>query len=370
MKKKIVQLIPRLSFGGAEVFCIQLSNELAKNPDHEVSLISMYDHGDGMLPLSRISDKVQFISLGKKSGPDISIPGKLFKALEKIQPDVVHTHMHTLYYSLYAFKKLKKNIKRVHTLHNLAKKESWWIVRQLYRNYFRKHYIIPVSISDEVLLTALKIYGSGANVLIHNGSEPVSASPLLETERLKIASLKTTDQTIVFINVARITKQKNQQLLLESMAALHAEGKDAIAVILGDCLPADQALYDQLLAIKPPNVYFLGKVDNIGDYLFQANAFVLSSIYEGLPISLLESLSIGLVPVCTAVGGVKDVVNEKIGFLSDEVTKVSFLKALKEFMSLPQDEMDMKRNACRELFQNEYSMEHCASKYCKLYFNQ
>ena len=369
MKKKIVQLIPRLSFGGAEVFCIQLSNELAKNADYDVTLISMYDHAEGMLPLSRISEKVKFISLGKKSGPDISIPGKLYKALEKIQPDVVHTHMHTLYYSLYAFKKLKQNIRRIHTLHNLAQKESWWIVRQLYQNYFRQQYIIPVSISDEVLITAKKIYGNGANALIHNGSEPITQSPLLEDARDKILSLKTNPETIVFINVARITTQKNQKLLLESMAALYAEGKNAIAVILGDCLPGDQAIYDQLLSIKPPNVHFLGKVDNIGDYLFQANAFVLSSIYEGLPISLLESLSIGLVPVCTAVGGVKDVVNEKIGFLSDEVSKSSFVDALKFFLDLSQDEIDTRKIACKELFQNEYSMEQCAAKYCKLYFN-
>ena len=370
MKKKIVQLIPRLSFGGAEVFCIQLSNELAMDPGNEVFLISMYDHGEGMLPLSRIHENVQFISLGKKSGPDISIPGKLYKALEKIQPDVVHTHMHTLYYSLFAYKKLKKKIKRIHTLHNLAQKESWWIVRQLYQNYFRKKYIIPVSISEEVLITAKKIYGNGASELIHNGSIPITKSPMFENAREKIISLKNSPETKVFINVARITKQKNQKLLLESMAQLHTENENVIAVVLGDCLPVDQAIYDQLLSIKPPNVHFLGKVDNIGDYLFQADAFVLSSIYEGLPISLLESLSIGLVPVCTAVGGVKDVVKEHIGFLSGEVSTVSFTDTLKKFISASQIEIDKKREACKALFQNEYSMEQCAEKYIKLYFNQ
>ena len=154
------------------------------------------------------------------------------------------------------------------------------------------------------------------------------------------------------------------------MAQLHTENENVIAVVLGDCLPVDQAIYDQLLSIKPPNVHFLGKVDNIGDYLFQADAFVLSSIYEGLPISLLESLSIGLVPVCTAVGGVKDVVKEHIGFLSGEVSTVSFTDTLKKFISASQIEIDKKREACKALFQNEYSMEQCAEKYIKLYFNQ
>ena len=41
---KIVQMVPALGWGGAQVFCIQLCNELAKNPGYEVTLISMYHH--------------------------------------------------------------------------------------------------------------------------------------------------------------------------------------------------------------------------------------------------------------------------------------------------------------------------------------
>lgn len=367
MKRKIVQMIPRLSFGGAEVFCIQLSNELARDPDVEVTLISMYDHGEGMLPLSRIHDQVRFITLGKKSGPDISIPQKVYNVLAGIQPDVVHTHMHTLYYSLYAFKKIKKPFRKIHTLHNLAKKESWWIVRQLYQGFFRSKFIIPVSISEEVLHTAKKIYGEGASPLIHNGTVPISASSQLESVRQNIAKLKPTEKTKVFLNVARITKQKNQQLLLESMATLEKEGMDAIALILGDCLPGDQPLFEQLKKIKPGNVHFLGKVNNIGDYLLCADAFVLSSIYEGLPISLLESMSAGLVPICTAVGGVKDIIDEKTGFLST-VDLFSFTHTLKAFLALNEHEVGKRKQACQILFQQEYSMERCAEKYKRLYF--
>ncbi len=367
MKKKIVQMIPRLSFGGAEVFCIQLSNELAKNPDFDVSLISMYDHGEGMLPLSRIHENVRFISLGKKSGPDLTMPGKIRTILAKIQPDVVHTHMHTLYYSLYAFKKIKKPIRKIHTLHNLATKESWWIVRQLYQGYFRSKYIIPVSISEEVLHTAKKVYGESASALIHNGTFPITATPQLDTVAQQIAALKPTPKTKVFLNVARITKQKNQQLLLECMAVLEKENVDAIALILGDCLPGDQALYEQLKKIKPGNVHFLGKVDNIGDYLLQADAFVLSSIYEGLPISLLESMSVGLIPVCTAVGGVKDIVSTDLGILSPG-DPGSFTQALKTFLAMDEQEIEKRKQACRTLFQREFSMERCAEKYIQLYF--
>ena len=79
-----------------------------------------------------------------------------------------------------------------------------------------------------------------------------------------------------------------------------------------------------LVANKPPNVYFLGKVTNVSDYLLCADAFVLTSIFEGLPISLLEALSAGVIPVCTPVGGIINIVTKNIGFLSEDVSKDAY----------------------------------------------
>ena len=100
---KIVQVIPALGLGGAQVFCIQLCNELANYPEYEVTLISMYDHVPGKhLPLSMLSNKVKFVCLGKKSGIDPKMFLKIYKTLKDIKPDVVHTHLHAGYYCFYA----------------------------------------------------------------------------------------------------------------------------------------------------------------------------------------------------------------------------------------------------------------------------
>ena len=167
--------------------------------------------------------------------------------------------------------------------------------------------------------------------------------------------------------MARISPQKNQRLLLDCMATLEKDGENVIALILGDALPDDKPMMEQLIANKPGNVHFMGKVKNVGDYYLNADAFVLSSIYEGLPISLLEALSVGAIPICTPAGGIVNIVQNDIGFLSKEINYATFLDAMKNYLHSGKDEIEKMKINCIELYQKEFSMESCAKKYIELY---
>lgn len=363
---KIVQMVPALGWGGAQVFCIQLCNELAKRPGYEVTLISMYHHVPGKhLPLSMLDSQVKFISLGKKPGIDVTMFFKIYKTLKKIKPDVVHTHLHSGYYCFYSYRMLKYPFKKVHTLHNLAKEDAPPHGRKMFKYFFRKGIIEAVTISEEVHKSAVEEYGQYIKTLIPNGSNEVKATEAFKETEARISALKKDSSTKVLLNVARITKQKNQQLLLDVMRMLEKE--NIIAVILGDYVDDDKEIYDQLIANKPPNVHFLGKVSNVSDYYLCADAFVLTSIFEGLPISLLEALSAGVIPVCTPVGGIINIVTTNIGFLSEAVTKESFYTALKNYLSADSAAIQSMKTNGRELYNSEFSMESCASTYDTLY---
>ncbi len=363
---KIVQMVPALGWGGAQVFCIQLCNELAKRPGYEVTLISMYHHVPGKhLPLSMLDSKVKFITLGKKPGIDTSMFIKIYKTLKNIKPDVVHTHLHSGYYCFYSYLRLKYPYKKVHTLHNLAKEDAPPHGRKMFKYFYKKGIIEAVTISEEVHKSALEEYGPCIKTLIPNGSNEVQPTEAFKETEIKINALKKNAGTKVLLNVARITKQKNQQLLLHVMRELEAE--NVIAVILGDYVGDDKEIYDQLIAGKPANVHFLGKVSNVSDYYLCSDAFVLTSIFEGLPISLLEALSAGVVPVCTPVGGIINIVTKNIGFLSDAVNKESFSAALKDYLYAENSVIQALKNNCKELYKDEFSMKGCASKYDALY---
>lgn len=90
-----------------------------------------------------------------------------------------------------------------------------------------------------------------------------------------------------------------------------------------------------LIANKPHKIFFLRRVDNISDYLLNAAAFVLSSIFERAPIRLLEALSAGRAPICTPVGGIKNVITKDTGFFSAEVSEAAYTAALKAYLPTP-----------------------------------
>lgn len=364
--RKIVQVLPALGLGGAQVFCIQLCNELVRTHGYDVTLVSMYHHKPNKhLPLHLLDKNVKFVTLGKRPALDPAMFFKLQKLIEQQKPDVVHTHLHAGYYCFLGYLKHKNGFKKVHTFHNLVKRDSPWLGRQAFKYFFKNRIITPVSISEEVFKGAVEEYGECIKVLIENGSEPVKPTALFEETTAKINALKKNKDTKVLVNVARISAQKNQQLLQESMRRLKEE--NVICLIIGDYVPDDKKIYDALLEHKPDNVFFIGKVNNVSDYLLNADAFVLSSIFEGAPISLLEALSAGVVPVCTPVGGLKNVITKDIGFLSTEISADAYTAALKAYLGASPEIIKQLQENGKALFDKAYSMRHCAAQYEALY---
>jgi len=359
---KIIQIIFTLNQGGAERFVLDLSNELSQR--HDVHLFIIRDEEDkNDFFKNELDEKVNYRSLGFQYGFKPFDYLKIYKLIKEEKPDVVHCHMNTILLVLLPSIFLRK-IKFFHTVHNDAKKEAKnFLFSRLRKFFYQKSLIHPITISKESKDSFLKFYGFDNSTLIYNGRKFLEKTRDFFKVKSEIEALKEAPTDLVFLHVARFNEQKNQFMLIQVFNLLIREKNGIILLIVGMGFDFEEA--EELVATAGKGIYFLGEKTNVADYYHSADAFCLSSHFEGMPISLLEALACGCVPICTPVGGIANVVKNGVsGYLSKDTSEKSYYLAVKEFLK-NQDSID--RNGLRVYFEKNFSIKKCAELYEKTF---
>jgi len=358
---KIIQIIPTLNSGGGEKFGVDLSNELSLK-GNDVILIIISKINKKSILYNKISKDIKLISLNKQKGFDPFIILKLYNIIKTEKPDIVHTHLRSLIYS-FPINIILKN-KVIHTVHSLANKEASGIKQNIYKILFKKFNFTPVAIGNTVLDSITNTYNLNPP-LIYNGVPNLKKSNAFLKVREEIKNYKLTENTIVFVHVARLSTEKNQLMLIEAVDKLKKENNDIILIIIGS---KNTDLYANkcISSIKNKSfIHYLGEKDNISDYLLNANALCLSSIYEGLPLIILEAMSIGLPVLSTPAGGVPDVIhNGQNGYLSNGFNAQEYTIILELFLKKYNS---FNTNRIISIFEHKYTIQKCTNNYIDLY---
>lgn len=353
-KMKIVQIIPQLSSGGAERFVVDLSNELSRRHD-VVLVVSHALTGQNAFYLPEVSERVKVCSLNKKLGFDTAYLYRLYKTIKKESPNVVHTHVESFaHFAL--LKWLFPRVQFVHTVHSDAQFEAGGRLKTLLKRlFFRKGWCKAATISKKSDISLKEFYGNDiSSSLIYNG---------------RTLSIEWSDKEIVpriegrcnFVSIAHISPVKNHLLLCSAVDQLTKKGAPIELYMFGRFV--DENIINGIKALNNPHIHMLGEVENPRQYLRNADVFCMSSVIEGMPISLIEALSCGLTPICTAVGGIVDVVEDgKNGFLSQDMTVESYVKAIERYLALADSQKEEMKQQSIESAQ-KYSIEECAKQY-------
>ena len=305
---KVLQVIPYFCFGGAETMCENLTYALMEQ-GHQVTVVSLYAE---RTPISQRMEQagVKLLYLDKKLGLDLSMVTKLKAIMKQERPDVIHTHLDVVKYAVAAAK--LAGIKRcIHTVHNVADKEAEGTVQKIInKTYFFLGWATPVALSPEVQRTIGEFYGmcKCKVPMIYNG---VDLSRCIPKESYSAR------KPFTFVHIGRFNEQKNHKGLLDAFRTVLQQYPDCRLNLLGDGeLLEDTKTYAQQLKIAE-KVHFLGSSSNIYPYLHEADAFLLPSNYEGMPMTIIEAMGTGLPVVATAVGGVPDMIaNGESGLLT------------------------------------------------------
>lgn len=359
---KIFEIIPQLSSGGAERFTIDLCNELSKK--HEVTLVVLHSVEKFGFYADELASNVRLVSMDKRMGFDISLLFRLWRLIKKEKPDVVHTHLNgIIYISLSAA--INRRVVYCHTVHTTADKEAGsFVCRGVRRLLFKTKLSIPITISEESHRSFLDFYGIDAP-LIDNGRNVPADLALSASVVDEFKKYRRTDKTRVLVCLARMYPVKRHTLLAKVTARLYAEGYDFTVLAIGSTSQID--IVEEVKSLKSENFYILGERKNPLEYLKAADAYALCSSYEGLPISLIEALGVGAVPVCTPVGGIVNLVhNGENGILAAGLEEDDYYNAMKRFLDLDDEALCAMSKKAKESYA-PFSMTECAQKYVSLF---
>jgi len=311
---KVVQIVPLLSPGGAERVAVHLARGLNRRR-YEMLVISFSGRVGCDLDHMLEEADIEARYLGKHPGFDYRVYSRLDGVLKEYKPDVIHTHLHVLRYALPSML-LMKRAAMVHTVHNLAEREIEPRGRLIQR-YALTHGVKPVAVAEEVAASIEGLYGIRSCQVISNGiPTDLYANPQTPRKEWR-AKEGFKDDDILFVCVARFWPQKNHALLLKSFALGPASDPRAHLVLVGEGdLRAELEEQARKLNVAG-KVHFLGLRSDVPDILGAMDAFVLSSDYEGNPLSVMEAMASGLPIVSTAAGGVPNLFEAgKEGFLT------------------------------------------------------
>ncbi len=353
---KILQVIPYFCFGGAEIMCENLTYAL-QNLGHEVCVVSLYDE---RTPISERMKQagIRILYLDKKRGPDISMVPKLARVMKREKPDAVHTHLDVIKYAA-AAAKLAGVKTCVHTVHSVADKEAEGPVQKLInQTYFRLGWSTPVALSPEVQTSVAGFYGiSRQNIpVIYNG---IDLSKCIEKDSYAAGD------TVTLLHVGRFDVPKNHAGLLKAFQRLHAACPQCRLQLVGDG-DLRGAMEDLARELEITDfVRFFGMQADVYPYLHQADIFVLPSIYEGNPMTILEAMGTGLPIVATAVGGIPDMLQNGRNALLVSCETDAVCEACQTLIA--DEGLRMRLGQQAKLDSSRFSSQYMAQRYCECY---
>lgn len=332
---KIVQLIPELNEGGVERGVVELSRELVKKGFESVVI----SHG-GKLVKQLEDDGALHVNVDICSKNIFTAPlriVKLYMALKKIKPDLLHVRSRVPAWMLFFANKCL-HLPIVSTVHGfnsvnkysaiMVKADHVICVSNAIKTYIQKHYNTP-----EEKIT-----------VIPRGIDLEKFNPY-NLDTTFIETFKTQYQLHdkwVVSTVGRITQLKDLETFIEAIAILKKDFPHVVGLIVGGVREDKKSYFDSLqkrvesLHVKS-SIFFCGSSEKVAEIYSLSDVVVSSSKKpESFGRSVAEAIAMGTPVVATGHGGVLDIIIEnkqgyftKIGNANDLAKKICQTTTLK-----------------------------------------
>ena len=305
-QRTICQLLHSLTVGGAEVLAERLARQLGG--EFRVVFACLDDLGE--LGRSLRSDGFPVHVLHRRPGLDLGCVRRLSRLLRQERVDVIHAHQYTPFFYATAARLLRARLPVMFTEHGRHQPDYPRRKRMIYNR--------------AVLRQADRVIGVGETVrqalIANEGIAPARTSVIYNGIDLAAFDARTVDRAsvrreigvgpddFVIAQVARLDYLKDHATAVRTIARVAEQNRQARLVIVGEG-PLRGEIEQQIArACGTEIVRMLGLRRDVGRILAAADAFLLTSVSEGIPLTVIEAMAAGLPVVSTAVGGVPEVI--------------------------------------------------------------
>lgn len=290
-------------------------------------------------------------------------PVKMFfelkRQIDKINPDIIHTHCHR---SLWLVPFLSKKYKKVHTIHIYPGYQQEVMYGSLkgrlivgLENFFTSKMDLPIGCAESVGTLYKENKGWDITCIPNGSSLSIWEGNLAYKKELR-HKLGLKDDVRYFIFIGRFSKEKNPDFLIQAIKKLNR--KDIGIVLLGN-----GPLWEQLKLEEDDKIIIPGFKSNVYDYLIASDFYISASDVEGLANTLLESMTVGLPVLLSDIPSHREVLSKTdkmIGFIFDNRNIDDLIAKIEEILLIDLEQISLE---IQSIFNRYYTARQMSISY-------
>jgi len=360
-QNRILYITVRADIGGGPVYIQNLIKHL--NPDWEIYLACPKDEPYYYTWKQNCKVKKIFVLQHRKFS-FIKLY-QLYKFIKKNEISIIQSNGKGAGIYGRLLKLIHPKIKIIHVFHgvhisqlNFIKKNIYLFIEKILSKNF-SDLLINVSKGEQENCLKHKLYHKNKSIVIYNG-----------VEKLKSYNNPFYNKSNIFrvVTLSRFDYAKNMELAFEIANKLK-HNKEIEFIWVGDGEGKNNLEIQSKK--KNVNIQFTGFVSNdkIVDYLSNANLYLSTSRWEGLPIALLESISVGLPITATNVVGNNEVVVDNYNGTLFDIENVQSAVLQIDYLSKNHVFMEKLSENAIKLYETNFTIKKMIEKHEKAYKN-
>ncbi len=286
--------------------------------------------------------------------------------------DIIHSHRYKENILAASIKKKCGIEHLIQTVHGISerfkgfamyKARAYAVANRVFtRRYFDK----IITVSDDIKQQLQKIIPESRLTTMHNAVDPGIIKPSKTADEIR-REFNIDSKAPIIGATGRMVPVKAYDLFLRAAQVVLERRPDARFMLVGDG-PLRLSLQELSVRLKiADKVIFPGFRDDIFDIMNAFDIFAISSHHEGVPMALLEAMSLKKAVVSTAVGGINEVIEDGVsGLLVEPNSAITLAEACLEVLNNSQLKSNLENGAYMRI-EKEFNTDVQSRKILKLY---